>query len=77
LYKLRNLITGPVLPSAEAANERLSIPIGLAVLSSDVVSSVAYATDELLAVLVLGGSLALGLSIPVSIAIDTEEMGGT
>jgi amino acid transporter len=41
----------------------------LAVLSSDALSSVAYATEEILLVLVAAGSLALGWSIPIAIAI--------
>ncbi|MDP3063357.1 MAG: APC family permease, partial [Chloroflexota bacterium] len=41
----------------------------LGVLSSDVLSSTAYATEELLAVLVLGGLMALTWSIPISVAI--------
>ena len=41
----------------------------LAVLSSDALSSVAYATEEILLVLVAAGSGALGLSLPIAIAI--------
>jgi amino acid transporter len=59
------------LRTEAAAKERLSIPVGLAILSSDVLSSAAYATDELLAVLVIGGAAALQYALPISIAIVT------
>ena len=69
MNKLRDILIGPALPNAAAAGEKLSIPIGLAVLSSDVLSSCAYATDELLAVLVLGGSASLFWSLPICFII--------
>src|SRR3989442_5979799 len=45
---------------------RLRIPIALGVFSSDAVSSVAYATEEILLVLSLAGAAALWYSIPIS-----------
>ena len=50
-------------------HERLSKKVALAVFSSDALSSVAYATEEILHVLVLGGLAALSLSLPVAMAI--------
>ena len=47
----------------------MSNAAALAVLSSDALSSVAYATEEILLVLVTAGSGALGLSLPIAIAI--------
>lgn len=48
----------------------VSKKIGLAVFASDALSSTAYATEEILVILALTGSLAyLGLSIPIAIAI--------
>jgi len=44
--------------------------VGLAVFGSDVLSSVAYATEEILIVLALAGTVYFGLSIPISIAIS-------
>lgn len=38
-------------------------------LSSDALSSVAYATQEIIAVLVLAGSAALAVSLPITLAI--------
>src|SRR4030095_8660101 len=42
---------------------------GLAVLSSDPLSSVAYATEEILRVLVLGGAAAMSLVTPIGAVI--------
>ncbi len=52
--QLKRLLVGKPIPSRLAHHERLSRPVGLAVLSSDALSSVAYATEEILRVLVLG-----------------------
>jgi amino acid transporter len=51
------------------AQERLSKVQALAVFSSDALSSVAYATEEILLVLVLAGTVALGLSLPIALVI--------
>lgn len=69
LSRFLKFLIGPTLPSEASSKERLSILKGMAVLSSDVISSVAYATDELLAVLIVGGAAALAWSMPVSLAI--------
>ena len=58
---LLNRLLGPPLPRHAAATERLSNGQALAVLSSDALSSVAYATQEILTVLALAGVAALGL----------------
>ena len=62
-------LLGPPLPRHAAASERLANAQALAVLSSDALSSVAYATQEILAVLALAGAAALGLSLPITLAI--------
>ena len=66
---LLNRLLGPPLPRHAAATERLSNGQALAVLSSDALSSVAYATQEILTVLALAGVAALGLSLPITLAI--------
>jgi amino acid transporter len=66
---LRKTIIGLPLPSARMVHERLNKVQALAVLSSDALSSVAYATEEILLILVLAGSGALGLSWPIATAI--------
>jgi len=69
LSELKRLIIGKTLPTSAHAEERLSNAAALAVLSSDALSSVAYATEEILLVLVAAGSSALGFSLPIAVAI--------
>ncbi|UCC61917.1 MAG: APC family permease [Anaerolineae bacterium] len=69
LTSIRNLVFGSPLPTAEEAHQRLTKVQALAVFSSDALSSVAYATEEILLVLVAAGSAALGLSLPIALAI--------
>ena len=69
LYRLRRVLLGPPLATTSLVEERLTKVVALAVLSSDALSSVAYATEALLAVLILAGSGALVHSIPISAAI--------
>jgi len=66
---LKRLVIGRSLPTSAHTEERLTRAAGLAVLSSDALSSVAYATEEILLVLVMAGSGALGLSFPIAAAI--------
>src|SRR5882762_524560 len=66
---LKRLLVGPPMPLAQARHERLSKTAALAVFSSDALSSVAYATEEILLILVLAGSAAFYLSIPIGVAI--------
>ncbi len=68
---LKRWLVGPALKTTQAADERLSKRLALAVFSSDALSSVAYATEEILLVLVLAGSAAVTWSIPVSVMIVT------
>ena len=66
---LKHIAIGNPLTTAAAQHERLNRFQALAVLSSDALSSVAYATDAVLGALLLAGSGAFGLNIPVSLAI--------
>jgi amino acid transporter len=66
---LKKLLVGTPLATAQARHERLSKTSALAVFSSDALSSVAYATEEILLVLVVAGSAALDYSIPIGVAI--------
>ncbi|SPP65782.1 APC family permease [Nitrospira lenta] len=66
---LKRWLVGDPLKTAQAAHERLSKTLALAIFSSNAISSVAYATEEILLVLILAGSAAVSWSIPVSIAI--------
>jgi amino acid transporter len=67
--KLKRTLIGAPISTAQAAHERLTKPKALAVLSSDALSSVAYATEEILHVLLLAGLGALALSLPIGAAI--------
>ena len=66
---LKRVLVGPPMPLAQARHERLRKRIALAVFSSDALSSVAYATEEILLILVLAGTAALHLSVAISLAI--------
>jgi len=67
--QIKRLLVGEPIPSHLAHHERLSRVTGLAVLSSDPLSSVAYATEEILRVLILVGVGALTLASPIAIVI--------
>ncbi|HXG27067.1 MAG TPA: APC family permease, partial [Candidatus Binatia bacterium] len=67
--RLRAVLFGRPLSTHEEIDERLSKVKALAIFSSDAISSSAYATEEILRVLVLAGAAALVASIEVSIAI--------
>ncbi|HXH81424.1 MAG TPA: APC family permease [Candidatus Tectomicrobia bacterium] len=69
LHRLKRVFVGTPLPTAQARHERLSKTTGLAIFASDNLSSVAYATEEILRVLVLAGAAALTLALPVAGAI--------
>ena len=66
---LKRWLVGNPLKTSQAAHQRLSKLVALAVFSSDALSSVAYATEEILLVLILAGAAAVWLSVPVSLAI--------
>jgi amino acid transporter len=66
---LKRWLVGDPLKSTQAAHERLSKTLALAIFSSNAISSVAYATEEILLVLVLAGTAAVAWSIPISLAI--------
>ena len=69
---LKRVLVGRPLSSAEQDHQRISKVVALAVFSSDAISSTAYATEQILFVIAVGGSsLALGLSklVPIAIAV--------
>src|SRR5229473_3188794 len=68
-FSLKRLLVGKPIPSHLAHHERLSRVTGLAVLSSDALSSVAYATDFILATLLVAGVSAFSRAIPISLVI--------
>ena len=69
---LKRLLVGRPLASAEEEHQRLPKTIALAVFSSDAISSTAYATEEILFVLVAAGrqpGRRLGKLVPISIVV--------
>src|SRR5713226_10138041 len=69
LALVKRLLVGVPMPLAQARHERLSKTVALAVFASDPLSSVAYATEDILLVLILAGSAALSYSLPVALGI--------
>ena len=69
--RFRKIAIGRPLANEEEIGERLSKKKALAIFSSDAISSSAYATEEILRVLVLAGAgVALSLSLEVAAAIS-------
>ena len=69
LGQFKRFVVGEPIPSHLAHHERLSRVTGLAVLSSDPLSSVAYATEEILRVLILVDVTALAFASPIAVVI--------
>jgi amino acid transporter len=67
--RVKRLVFGRPLPSDRLEHERLNKKTALAVLSSDAISSVAYATEQTLLVLAVIGSAALSYVVPISAVI--------
>jgi amino acid transporter len=65
----RRWLVGAPLATNQAAEQRLSKTVALATFSSDALSSVAYATEEILLVLALAGGAAVAEVVPISVAI--------
>ena len=69
-YRLKNRLLGPALTTEQLSSERLGKATALAVLSSDVISSSAYATEQALIPLIkVIGVAAFSLLVPVSVAV--------
>jgi amino acid transporter len=69
-YRVKNKLLGPPLHTDQLAHERLGKPTALAVFASDNLSSSAYATEEILRVLVpVIGLAAFSLVLPITIAM--------
>jgi amino acid transporter len=65
----RSWLIGRPLATADAPDQTIGKLVGLAVFASDALSSTAYATQEILVMLVLAGTAAFGYAFPISIAI--------
>jgi amino acid transporter len=67
--RAKGILIGRPLSIHEEIEERLSKKKALAIFSSDPISSSAYATEEILRALILAGTGALFLSLPIAAAI--------
>jgi amino acid transporter len=67
----RRWLIGRPLHTADAPHQTIGKAIGLAVFASDALSSTAYATQEIMVVMAVAGSGALGYVFPISLAIVT------
>jgi amino acid transporter len=69
-YRIKNKLLGPPLVTRDLGEQRIGKPTALAILSSDVMSSSAYATEAMLGVLVPAvGLAAFRLVVPVSLLV--------
>ncbi len=69
-YRLKRRLLGQPLHSEEMEHQRLGKPTALAVFASDNLSSSAYATEEILHVLIpLVGLAAFSLVVPITVAM--------
>ncbi len=69
-YRLKNKLLGPPLHTEQLEDERLGKPTALAVFASDNLSSSAYATEEMLRVLIpVIGLGAFALVVPITTAL--------
>jgi amino acid transporter len=66
---LSHWLIGRPLQTADAPHQTIGKAVGLAVFASDALSSTAYATQEILGILSVAGSLAYDYVFPISIAI--------
>ena len=69
LARTRATVFGRPLSIHDEINERLNVFTGLSIFASDNISSSAYATEEIMRVLLLAGAGALVLTMPITIAI--------
>jgi len=66
---LKRLVVGRALATHKQEHQLLPKVLALPVFSSDALSSVAYATEEMMLVLAVAGAGALVLSLPIALAI--------
>ncbi len=69
LARARATLFGRPLSTHEEITQRLSVFTGLSIFASDNISSSAYATEEIMRVLILAGAGALALTMPLTIGI--------
>jgi amino acid transporter len=65
----RSWLIGRRLPTSDAAHEAIGKRVGLAVFASDALSSTAYATQEMLAILAVAGVAGFAYGFPLALTI--------
>ena len=66
---LKRVLVGRALATSQAEHQLLPKVLALPVFSSDALSSVAYATEEMMLVLAVAGAGALGAQLPLAVCI--------
>src|SRR4026207_1298066 len=66
---ISHFLIGRPLQTADAPHQTIGKAVGLAVFASDALSSTAYATQEILGVRIVMGSIAYGYIFPIALAI--------
>lgn len=69
IVQTKRVLLGRPIASSDEPHERVSVFTGLAVFASDNISSSAYATEEIMRVLILAGVGALTYTLPITIVI--------
>jgi amino acid transporter len=69
IYMIKRVLLGKPIPTQEESHQRLSKKVALSVFSSDAISSTAYATEEILIALAIGGVALLHFSLYISLAV--------
>jgi amino acid transporter len=67
---VRRVLLGRAMKSHELEDELLPIPLALPIFAADAISSVAYATEAAMVVLLTAGLSALHVALPISIAVS-------
>ena len=67
--RLRRILVGRPMRTHQAEDELLPIPLALPIFAADAISSVAYATEAAMVVLLGAGIAALHVALPISIAV--------
>ena len=68
---VKRVLIGPPFPTSQEIHERLDKVRALAVFASDPISSNAYATEAIMSVLIILGSGALSMTLPIALAVAT------
>lgn len=69
--EVKRVLIGEPFPTSREIHERLDRARALAVFASDPISSNAYATEAIMSVLIVLGSSALSLTLPIALAVAT------